>query len=366
MPVRLPDKDADGTYESGLDFGDYSRMQTSTHGAARARSVPRPAWVLNTASCRAVILAYLLRRLFSKLQRARITGTDREKFDTCIAALKVQAVAQAKIVDGLCAEYVTCVQPDRRRILEKQISNLDAQIRMAQNPDVFFFVIRDYYLSGFDSPTCATRSGLSPWGVRQLLSRLNESARLLGFEVQQRKPPVRLSAEEKARRDAARDQRREEVAAIRAARKAEHARKVAEVEAARIEREKQQLLEQAVARAAKHSAKVAAARAAAEMPRAPRRVRRVRVEGRCKDCGAARDKQYSCCEKCRKFASAAKVARRVRRANAGLCTACGGVRVDKQKHQCEKCREKMAAHRARQRSVNADDDDANVFLLLWQ
>ncbi|MGA8538970.1 MAG: hypothetical protein WB566_05690 [Terriglobales bacterium] len=203
LPVPAAEKDAGGEYKNALAFSDYTRCQTSTKCGPRARMIPTPSWVLNATTRRAVILAYLVKRCFGPKQCAGISALpERARLAAVVARMKVQAMALMKVADGLCLDYVTTPDPARRKVLERAIPNIDAQICMTKNPEVFSAVLYDYYLLGLDSVGCAQRNGLTPVGVRQLISRMNRTARDRGFEVAKRKPGVKLSAEEKERRAA--------------------------------------------------------------------------------------------------------------------------------------------------------------------
>jgi hypothetical protein len=193
LPVSAA-MDGDGEMHSltRLSFDDYARCSLVTSRVrSHQRRCPTPDWTQSDAAVRRVLLAFLEKRAFSKKQRERLTGlTDRERFIGVMHKLKSQRDNRLRTLDGLCNEFVSCTDPDRRKLLTVEIQNLDRVIQLIGRPDVFLEVVTAYYREHLDSVGVAKRCGLSPWGVRGLLHRMNETAASLGYTVEFSKPRV--------------------------------------------------------------------------------------------------------------------------------------------------------------------------------
>jgi hypothetical protein len=217
MPVHLTvaDEEGDG-YVRGLAFDDFSRMNVQTSAVRTlVRRCPTPAWALTESSTRRVILAFMEKRAFSKKKRAALTGTDRERFVNVMAALKSRRDNHIKVLDGLCNQFVICQDDARRKELTTQIQNLDRVLRMLGNPFLYYELVTAYHREHEDSVAVAERCGLSPWGVRALLRRMNLCARELGYTVEFSKQ----SDEQKALAEEQKRRTKLERQAVRAARR---------------------------------------------------------------------------------------------------------------------------------------------------
>lgn len=201
LPVSA-DMDGDGEMRSltRLSFDDYSRMSLQACAVrSHQRRCPTPDWAMAESSTRRVILAFMESRAYSKKQRALLSGlTERERLVAVIQKLKSQRDARVRVLDGLCNQFVSCTDPERRKALTVQIKNLDRVIQLIGRPDVFYELVVAYHRERLDSVGVAERCGLSPWGVRALLYRMNKAASGLGYVVEFSKPRVRLTPEQQA------------------------------------------------------------------------------------------------------------------------------------------------------------------------
>jgi hypothetical protein len=145
---------------------------------------PQPEWTKNTADTRRVLLHYMESRVFSKLTIKTLSGDERERFVRVIEKMKKQAAALVPYLDRRCEEFVNCTDPERRKQLTVSIAVLDRRIQLGAKCDVFFFVVRDYFVMRMSSVDVAQQNGLSPWGVRAIVHRLNRAALALGYHVE--------------------------------------------------------------------------------------------------------------------------------------------------------------------------------------
>ena len=135
--------------------------------------------------------------------------------------MKERRAAKIRVLENLCAEFVSCNDDKRRRILQIQISALDRRLQLEDRPDVFYNVVVDYYRTRMDSVAVAEKNGMTPWGVRQILFRMNKVAKALGYDVMVTCSRIRRSAEQvKAEHDRKRELRQAEREARRAEREA--------------------------------------------------------------------------------------------------------------------------------------------------
>jgi hypothetical protein len=206
LPVHLPNEHEDGTFDRGLSFDDFSRCQTESHTRG-TKHLAVPAWTMNPKSFGIVVLEFLARRVLSPLTRNAFRGTDRELMYVILAATKNKRAGLEVIVKRLCREFTEhreCTSPlcvKRRKVLASEIKNTDRQLRLLSRPDVIVNAAHLYYRNGFSSPEVAHELGglVSPWGVRALICRMNNTAQSLGYEVAHR-APRRGDAERAAQR----------------------------------------------------------------------------------------------------------------------------------------------------------------------
>jgi hypothetical protein len=181
LPVHMPE----GAY--GISFADYNFMQTQNHGGVRGRILQTPEWALNPADVRRVLLHYLEQRAFGcSKQREKNEGLDeRTRLERVFLKMRAEILMLTTRTDRLCAKYVVETNSSRKATLGRVITGLDRQIILASRPDVFFDLIRLYYSLGLTSVGISEElnGALTPWGARQVIYRLNQTARELGYDV---------------------------------------------------------------------------------------------------------------------------------------------------------------------------------------
>jgi hypothetical protein len=212
-----------GWVSTGIDFGSYALMHTfHSKGGRGDRRLTTPLWAQSDDATRRVILAFMESRAFSKKKRATLRGDERERFLQVMAALRVRVTFLTETCERLCHEYVECADDARHKVLQTQISNVDRQLQLAGRPDVFHGVVTDYYRLRLNSVECAEKYGMSPWGIRQFLYRINLCARSLGYTVDATDPEAveQRRLQKEATREQYRERKRLEVRAAREARKA--------------------------------------------------------------------------------------------------------------------------------------------------
>jgi len=170
---------------TGIDFSDYSRMQTSVRAVAPGRQLQTPTWAVNNMQLRELLVAFLEERAFHS--RAGVqTGTLAERLAN--AQKKVIADCQKLIatIDSLCARLVLLKRSTpltqeickRIRSLEIQIEALDTRLRFEQRDggaSLVTGIVFFYYRVGFDSVGTAKQLSIKPPQVRQTLWRLRNT-----------------------------------------------------------------------------------------------------------------------------------------------------------------------------------------------
>jgi hypothetical protein len=213
MPVKMPTKHEDGTFDRGLSFQDYESFQIARHRAG-TKHLAVPPWTLNPKSFGIVVLEFLARRVLSPRERRAFKGTDRELMYRILAATKNSRAGLEVVINRLCCEFTEhceCTSPfcvKRRKVLNMEIVGTDRQLRLLSRPDVIVNCAHLYYRAGFNSAEVAHELGeiVSPWGVRALICRMNNCARSLGYDAEQR-APRRADVERVAKRVAKRSDR---------------------------------------------------------------------------------------------------------------------------------------------------------------
>lgn len=94
--------DGDGEVQStGIDWSDYTRMQTVEHKATTgARRLPTPSWALNSRE-----LQELLVRFFENRARTNGTGSLVQRLNAAQQVLLTQLPWMTENVDRFCREY---------------------------------------------------------------------------------------------------------------------------------------------------------------------------------------------------------------------------------------------------------------------
>jgi hypothetical protein len=172
-------------HSTGIDFSDYSRMQTSARAVAPGRQLETPSWAVSDTQLREVLVAFLEERAFHS--RAGLqTGTLAERLAN--AQKKIIADCQKLIatIDSLCARLVLLKRSTpltqeictRIRNLEIQIEALDTRLRFEQRDggaSLVTGIVFFYYRVGFCSVGTAKQLSIKPPQVRQTLWRLRNT-----------------------------------------------------------------------------------------------------------------------------------------------------------------------------------------------
>ena len=181
-PVHLPEKNEDGEFQRGLSFSDYERCHVQQRGGPRQRRCTTPLWAMNEASTRHVLLAFFEASVNSNKQRGFIHGNERERLVAVLQKMKERRAAKITVLDKLCDEFISCSDPARRKILQIEISAIDRRLQLEDHVDTSYNIVFDYYRLAMDSVGVAEKNGLTPYGVWQILFRMNKVARRLGFD----------------------------------------------------------------------------------------------------------------------------------------------------------------------------------------
>jgi len=167
---------------SGLSYGDAERMHVQTKKLNSYRKSPAPEWIADPEKTRRVLVCYLEKRA-GKVTAGTLAERLKKAEATCIA----KSEEKSRTLNKLCREYQKTQNPDRRKRLETQIRNLDADI-FATKRGIGALVLRAaflYWRTGSSSPETAHALGapVHPVAVRQWLHRLNTLAKKqFGYE----------------------------------------------------------------------------------------------------------------------------------------------------------------------------------------
>jgi hypothetical protein len=170
----------------GLSFSDYGRMHTARHKQSGERRLPTPEWALDDLKTRAAIARFYERRAGF---RYPMPGSDQERLQRAHTKLLAEKPRLNTTLDKLCAEYAALkrdhADPERQRVLELQIQNLDAQLSMlARGPALIAGVVYLYYRRRADCVGVSQELGgqPSPCCIRKMLWRLNEVQKRMADE----------------------------------------------------------------------------------------------------------------------------------------------------------------------------------------
>jgi hypothetical protein len=210
---------ATGWLSNGIDFTDFSRMQTTTRKIAGERRLPTPAWALSNPMLRRVLVRFLEERAFSKKERLAVRKKAglKERLDNARKRIVSKRPNAMLVLDRLCTEYVEIknkglkpgitdkewneskpqpffdfaegearYQDEKKRIkqLESEIEGIDTYLRISENggADIVAAVIYLYYRTGYDSVGVGEELGIKPPHVRQTIYRLHQTAKRLEAE----------------------------------------------------------------------------------------------------------------------------------------------------------------------------------------
>lgn len=182
---------------NSLSFGDYNGCHTVSRKLFPSRRFVTPEWATNDKKLQQIIVEYLLRRATgdSKRLRARMPKGMKtvEQLRWAEQVLRERVPGLERIISELCAELVELKQRGVRhpylQTIEALIQNHDTSIRINRNAGaVVAGVVYSYYREGLNSVAVAESLGISSPGVRQLLFRIWQVAKKLGYAVE----PFRL------------------------------------------------------------------------------------------------------------------------------------------------------------------------------
>jgi hypothetical protein len=178
---------------SGLSFDDYSRCQTTSKKLFASRRFVTPAWAISNTQLQKVICGYLIQRALGHSKRKRASmpkGMEPLELLRYAEQLLLQKVpAQERVVTSLCEEYVSMKQAGVKhpymRTIESLIANYDTSIIINRSAGkIVAACVYGYYREGLSSVGIAEATGLRPPCVRQLLFRVWQVAKKLGYDVE--------------------------------------------------------------------------------------------------------------------------------------------------------------------------------------
>lgn len=174
LPVHLPTQNEDGSYQDGLSFDDYSRGHQFQHKLFESRSSNPPSWAVNLRE---------LSLLFARCLELR-AGINHPRIDTperriVCAQNKIlrDMPNQVAVLDKMVAERMASTDPERRRVLERQIRTLDGKLVIDQRgPALIAGIVFYFFRCGYSAPETSTalKGIISPVGVRQMAHRLEQ------------------------------------------------------------------------------------------------------------------------------------------------------------------------------------------------
>jgi hypothetical protein len=183
---------------SGVAFEDYTRMSTQLLQKLNSnRRLVAPAWAYNDDPLLTVLTRAMEERAL--ISRMLQTGTTKEKLERAQQKLEKMRPELTARIDKLCTLFVAAKRDGDHDIVASlgvQVEALDTQIRLLSDiPKILAGVVYFYWRCGFDSVQTGQQLGIKPPHVRQLLSRLLESAKALGY------PPPEEIAKQPRRSD---------------------------------------------------------------------------------------------------------------------------------------------------------------------
>ncbi len=206
----------------GIAFADYQRMQTRRHELFTARRYHVPSFVLNNSDFHKVLTAAIERRAYGngKIMRAAVVHLSlAARLKKAEEHLRAREPHLLEVLDALCAEFVglcnSRADDVRMRQLQTLIATVDGTIRISRTPSrIYVGICYGFWRTGADSIAIGAELGLSPCAVRQILRRVANVARSMGYAVE--KITDRFERVRQKRRQAY-EERREEKRKIREA-----------------------------------------------------------------------------------------------------------------------------------------------------
>jgi len=176
--------------QAGLSFDDLSRFQIQhRRSGVGGRRIETPPWALRPELTRMLLVRYLERRVGLRYPQP---GTERERLDRAEQQLLKRVPFLQATLKGLCERLVAGPpyhQSDgkfiSRRVLEAEVLNADAQLRIAQRgmAGTILRAIHLYYGAALDSVAVGNELGMRPPACRQLLFRLHATWKMMSAEA---------------------------------------------------------------------------------------------------------------------------------------------------------------------------------------
>lgn len=161
---------------TGFAFEDYNRAQTRRRKTCGERRLPTPSWAVNRSEMQQLIVRFWERRA-----DVYIAGKGSLEERLRYAEWQLQHVWRPiwfERLKRLCHRRLASDDPNERRMLERQIKNVDTLLRTAdQGPALIAGLIYFYYGAKEDSVGTGAALGINPVSVRQILNRLHHTWR---------------------------------------------------------------------------------------------------------------------------------------------------------------------------------------------
>jgi len=177
---------------SGLSFDDYRSCQTTSKKLFASRRFITPEWAISNTKLQKVICKYLVHRALGHSKHSRASmpkGKPLEQLRYAEQLLLQKVPAQERVITTLCEEYVSMKQAGVKhpyvRTIESLISNYDTSIIINRSAGkIVAAIVYGFYREGLSSVGIAEATGLRPPCVRQLLFRVWQVAKKLGYDVE--------------------------------------------------------------------------------------------------------------------------------------------------------------------------------------
>lgn len=183
LPVQEASFNADGDVESnGIDWSDYSRMQTQQHKLDSGR-VAKANWTANDVMLRKALVRYLEVRANNDLCTQQ-PGSDTERLQRAIGKLNARKPSMEATLTRLAKRYVAMKRAGADvQKLGATIEGLDTELVLLKDniAGKVLQIVHLYYRMGQNSVAVALEVGIKPPHVRALLMRIRRVASQLGF-----------------------------------------------------------------------------------------------------------------------------------------------------------------------------------------
>jgi hypothetical protein len=179
---------ADGWQSKGLDFSDYARMGTQRRMPSGERRLPTPIWAIRNSLLQELLISFLEGRAtcgFWRATKLRDDGDTSKRLERAKGILNHQRTAQSELLDRLCKEFVATDDPERKRILQREIESLDTLLRYTADDSgaaIIAAVVVLYYRVGMDSVGVGMELHMKPTHVRRMLWSLHRCATSISLE----------------------------------------------------------------------------------------------------------------------------------------------------------------------------------------